>query len=154
MVLILVAGALFVLFIWNIFLTFRFRKLRRQQNLFVGEVKEGNLAEVMAGYVEEEKALEKKLQALNEKQKETAEILTGAIQKMAVVRFDAFEDVGGKLSFSAALLNEHGDGVVISAINGRQESRTYAKLVKKGASSYNLSTEEEEAIARAREYSP
>lgn len=154
MVLILVAGALFVLFIWNIFLTFRFRKLHRQQNLFVGEVKEGNLAEVMAGYVEEEKALEKKLQALNEEQKETAEILTGAIQKMAVVRFDAFEDVGGKLSFSAALLNEHGDGVVISAINGRQESRTYAKLVKKGASSYNLSTEEEEAIARAREYSP
>lgn len=154
MVLILMAGALFVLFIWNIFLTFRFRKLRRQQNLFVGEVKEGNLAEVMAGYVEEEKALEKKLQALNEKQKETAEILTGAIQKMAVVRFDAFEDVGGKLSFSAALLNEHGDGVVISAINGRQESRAYAKLVKKGASSYNLSTEEEEAIARAREYSP
>lgn len=154
MVLILVAGALFVLFIWNIFLTFRFRKLHRQQNLFVGEVKEGNLAEVMAGYVEEEKALEKKLQALNQGQKETAEILTGAIQKMAVVRFDAFEDVGGKLSFSAALLNEHGDGVVISAINGRQESRAYAKLVKKGASPYNLSTEEEEAIARAREYSP
>lgn len=154
MVPILTVGALFVLFMWNIFLTFKFRKLGRQQNLFISGAQEGNLTEVMAGYVEEEKALEKKLQVLNGEQKETAEILCGAIQKMAVVRFDAFEDVGGKLSFSAALLNEHGDGVVISAINGRQESRTYAKPVRKGTSTYNLSTEEEEAIARAREYSP
>jgi len=138
---------LFILFLWNLFLTLRFRKLNRQQNLFLGQVKEGNLAEVMARYIEEEEALKKKLEALDFS-------FQGAIQKMAVVRFDAFEDVGGKLSFAAALLNELGDGVVISAINGRQESRTYAKPVKGGTSTHHLSAEEKEAISKAMEYSP
>ena len=47
----------------------------------------------------------------------------------ASLRYDAFEDVGGRLSFSCALLDEHGTGVVLTSINGRQETRVYAKPV-------------------------
>jgi hypothetical protein len=68
---------------------------------------------------------------------------------VAVHRYDAFEDMGGKLSFSAAFLDAHGTGVVISCINGRMEARTYAKPVEQGRSSYNLSPEEQEAIRLA-----
>jgi hypothetical protein len=65
------------------------------------------------------------------------------------VRFDAFEDMGGHLSFSAALLDAHGDGVVLTSINGRRETRIYAKPVSAAQSQYNLSDEEQEAIRRA-----
>ena len=68
---------------------------------------------------------------------------------MGLVRYDAFEDVGGRLSFSCALLDEHGTGVVLTSINGRQDTRVYAKPVAGGTSSYNLSLEEEEAIRQA-----
>ncbi len=72
-----------------------------------------------------------------------------SIRNVGVVRFDAFEDMGGRLSFSAALLDGRGDGVVITSINGRQESRSYAKPVARGASVHNLSDEEQQAIREA-----
>ena len=68
---------------------------------------------------------------------------------MALFRYDAFEDVGGRLSFSCALLDERGSGVVLTSINGRQETRVYAKPVTDGRSTYNLSLEEGEAIRQA-----
>ena len=71
------------------------------------------------------------------------------MRKVALLRYDAFEDVGGRLSFSCALLDERGDGVVVTSINGRQETRVYAKPVTQGVSAHNLSLEEEEAIRRA-----
>lgn len=79
------------------------------------------------------------------------EVLRGAVSRVGVVRYDAFEDMGGALSFSAALLDERADGVVFSAINGRTETRTYAKPVHGGVSEYNISPEEEAAIAAALE---
>jgi hypothetical protein len=75
--------------------------------------------------------------------------LRGAVQHVSVIRFDAFEDMGGRLSFSAALLDAKGDGVVITSINGRQDTRCYAKPVRGGTSPHNLSEEEEVAIREA-----
>ncbi|HYG73193.1 MAG TPA: DUF4446 family protein, partial [Actinomycetota bacterium] len=73
----------------------------------------------------------------------------GAVRRVGLVRYDAFEDVGGRLSFSCALLDEHGTGVVVTSINGRQDTRVYAKPITNGTSSYNVSVEEEEAIRQA-----
>jgi hypothetical protein len=72
-----------------------------------------------------------------------------AVRHVGVVRFDAFEEMGGRLSFCAALLDGRGDGVVITSINGRQEARCYAKRVHQGASPHHLSDEEREAIRQA-----
>ncbi len=73
------------------------------------------------------------------------------LSRLGVVRYDAFDDVGGELSFSAALLDAHDDGLVITAINGRSEGRTYAKLLTGGAASSPLSVEEQAAIEAARD---
>ena len=73
-------------------------------------------------------------------------LLSQTTSRTAVVRYDAFDDMGGALSFSAALLDEHGDGLVISAINGRQETRCYAKSVRSMTSEHNLTGEESQAI--------
>ncbi|HVT63973.1 MAG TPA: DUF4446 family protein [Mycobacteriales bacterium] len=75
--------------------------------------------------------------------------LADALRHVAVVRYDAFGDMGGRLSFTAALLDDSGDGLVITSINGRTESRAYAKGVKEGRSDTSLSPEETQAIALA-----
>ncbi|HVL32708.1 MAG TPA: DUF4446 family protein [Actinomycetota bacterium] len=75
--------------------------------------------------------------------------LARAIQRVGLVRFDAFDDMGGRLSFAAALLDEDGSGLVLSSINGRHETRIYAKAIEHGQSRIQLSDEEVEAIKRA-----
>ncbi len=74
-----------------------------------------------------------------------------AIRHVGLVRFDAFEDMGGRLSFAAAFLDDRGDGVVITSINGRQDTRCYAKRIQNGTSIHNLSDEERQAIREAME---
>lgn len=81
-------------------------------------------------------------------------LLRGTVSRVAVVRYDAFEDMGGALSFSAALLDEDSNGVVITAINGRTETRSYAKPLVAGTSEHNLSREELDAIETARAQQP
>lgn len=74
----------------------------------------------------------------------------GALRHLAVVRYDAFDEMGGRLSWSLALLDEAGDGVVLTSIRGRNEARTYAKSVAAWSSDQELSPEENEAVAHAR----
>ncbi|MEA4882786.1 MAG: DUF4446 family protein [Clostridia bacterium] len=71
------------------------------------------------------------------------------VQKVGLVRYDAFDDIGGEQSFSVALLDANANGLVISGLCGREETRVYAKPVNGGRSNHTLSTEEIRAIARA-----
>jgi len=73
-----------------------------------------------------------------------------ALRHLAVVRYDAFGDMGGHLSWSLAVLDDGGNGVVLTSIHGRSDARTYAKSVAGWTSEQQLSPEEEEAIAHAR----
>jgi hypothetical protein len=75
--------------------------------------------------------------------------VSGLVQSVGFARYDAFDDVGGKLSYSAAFLNEAGDGIVLTGINSRSETRSYAKRVEGGRSSPQMSDEERTAIALA-----
>jgi Protein of unknown function (DUF4446) len=93
--------------------------------------------------------LETAVRTLNKTDRRQQGLIDGSVRHVALVRYDAFEDVGGRLSFSCAMLDDHGNGVVLTSINGRQETRVYAKPIAEGRSSYNLSSEEEEAIREA-----
>ena len=73
-----------------------------------------------------------------------------ALRHLAVVRYDAFDDMGGRLSWSLALLDEGGHGVVLTSIHGRSEARTYAKGVRAWACEQATSPEEDQAIGKAR----
>jgi hypothetical protein len=73
-----------------------------------------------------------------------------ALRDVAIVRYDALHEMSGQLSFSLALLNAVGDGVVLSSINGRAETRTYAKPVRAGKGVQELSPEEAQAVHSAR----
>ena len=77
-----------------------------------------------------------------------------ALKHLVVVRYDAFgsgpDRSGGQLSWSLAVLDDHGDGAVLTSIHGRNEARAYAKSITGWTCDQQLSPEEEEAIAHAR----
>lgn len=72
-----------------------------------------------------------------------------AVRNVALVRYNAFPDVSGRMSFSLALLDEHGDGVTISAIAGSTDTSVYAKAIADGKGEHALSPEEQQAVAAA-----
>jgi hypothetical protein len=104
---------------------------------------------ILQGQAQQVQRLERAIRALHATDKKQQTQIEGSVRNVALLRYDAFEDVGGRLSFSCALLDDQGNGVVLTSINGRQETRVYAKPVSSGTSSHNLSLEEEEAIRRA-----
>jgi hypothetical protein len=137
-----------VLAIIVVVLALRVRVLRRAQRRAFGGA-ERDLLEVVAEQRELLTSIDRDVRHLDARAEELRDLLRGAVSRVAVVRYDAFEDMGGALSFSAALLDERGNGTVISAINGRSETRSYAKSVVGGQSDQNLSLEEAEAIEAA-----
>jgi hypothetical protein len=72
-----------------------------------------------------------------------------AIQRVALVRYNPFEDTGGNQSFALALLDQHGDGLVISSLHARAGTRVYGKAIAGGKSEAALSDEEAEALRDA-----
>ena len=76
--------------------------------------------------------------------------LTNTLAGVSLVRFNAFHETGSDLSFSLALLDRQQNGVVITSIFGREESRCYGKPVRNGISSYSLSAEENKALDEAK----
>jgi hypothetical protein len=127
----------------------RLASLRRSLAMLKGNSDGQTLLEVTSSFVGEVRGFEQKLKAQAKRQEELFALLGRSARNLGVVRYDAFEDMGGRLSFSAALLDDHGNGVVITSINARTESRSYAKAIRGGSSDHNLSMEEQQAITEA-----
>ena len=107
------------------------------------------LRAVLEGHAAQIQRLEQAARVLNGTDKKQQVLIEGSVRHISLLRYDAFEDVGGRLSFSCAMLDDHGTGVVLTSINGRQETRVYAKPIAERSSTYNLSVEESEAIRQA-----
>jgi hypothetical protein len=138
-----------VLAVFVAWLFFTLRKYQRRYRNINTAAEAGDLAEVMALQSDEIVHLQNKLAQMERDQNHLGHNQALAVQKVGLIRFDAFDDVGGKLSFAMAFMDDRGDGIILSSINGRQDSRVYAKPVKGGESVFNLSIEEREAIGQA-----
>lgn len=132
-----------------VLLTLRLRRLHRAYASVVDGDRGQDVFSALERHAGELTQLREDLAIVHGNTEHLREVLRGVVSRVGVVRYDAFEDMGGALSFSAALLDERADGVVISAINGRTETRTYAKPIQGGTSEYNLSPEEVAAIEAA-----
>lgn len=102
------------------------------------------------GVRRELKGIGQRLGAVEKDLVRIAAFLPRTVQGVGVVRFDAYPDVGGNISFSVALLDGQANGVILSSISDRETSRVYGKAVENGTSSFQLSTEELQALAIAR----
>ena len=128
----------------------RLRAMRRDYAVLQGADGEtGSFVEAVARKTAEVDRLRGRIDQVSARLDRTSADVADAIRHVAVVRFDAFGDMGGRMSFAVALLDDAGDGLVVTSINGRAETRTYAKGVKAGASDQTLSPEEEQAIGFA-----
>ena len=108
-----------------------------------------NLEKLLMSHIEEVKSVSRKVDTISDHIQRLEGISKECMQKFGVIRFNAFEDVGSDLSFAIALLDSHNNGVVVSSIYGRNESRTYAKPITSGESSYLLTEEERQALSQA-----
>lgn len=128
----------------------RYSRLHRAYGLL--QVAEGRetIVDVMGRTMDEFSDLRDEVAQLESNLTVTRRDLSAALRHVSVVRYDAFGDMGGRFSFSAALLDDHGDGLIVTSIHGRTETRTYLKGLEKGASDITLSPEEEQAIYLAK----
>ena len=127
----------------------RLTTTRRSLAVLQGSFEGRTLLDAVASYSHQVKDLRFDVEALSARQQEFINLLSRSSRNVGVIRYDAFEDMGGQMSFSAALLDDYGNGMVVTAINGRTEARTYAKEVEGGESDFNLSPEERKAISEA-----
>ncbi len=138
-----------LLVIWLITLQVRVsRSLRHYQTLTQG-VQAGNLETVLEQQVGHFQEAAAQIQTLNQEYQRLAADMQRAIQRVGVVRFNPFQDVGGDQSFAIALLDAQGNGLLITSLYGRSERRLYVKPVQAGRSTTPLSDEEKKAIQQA-----
>ncbi len=121
---------------------------KRYKKMMTG-VESGNLERMLIGHIDRVKVVVDEQEKLKLENKRIDALLRQALTKVGVVRFSAFEEMGGDLSYAVAMLDANNNGVVFSSIFAREDSRSYVKPVENGKSSYALTNEEEEAIRKA-----
>lgn len=108
-----------------------------------------NIERLLMEHIEEVRQAVTKVEQLSSSCEKLTRTSKECIQKVGIVRFNAFDDTGSDLSYAVALLDGNNNGVIFSSIFGRNESRSYAKPVIAGQSSYFLTDEEKQALAQA-----
>lgn len=145
----IVLGLCLVVIILIILISVLFRDLgsvENKYNRFMRGSDNENIEKLIVEYLDKVDKSKDEADEAKEICKDLNSRLEYCIQKMAVIRYRAFEDVGSDLSFSIALLDGNNNGVILTGIYGRNESATYAKPIDKGISRYELSMEEKQVL--------
>lgn len=148
---------LIVLFIFNIVLlvvsiigNVRIRNIRKNGKEFMRKLGNGkDLAEDLNKYMDRVSNVEKEINDIKSYCKTMNLQLKTCIQKVGIVRYNAYKDTGSDLSFAVALLDEKNNGIVFNGIYSREMSNIYAKSIIEGKSSYTLTHEEKDALYQA-----
>lgn len=139
-----------VLFIGFLVILINNIKLNNRYKKFMSKIGNGkNIEEDLNKFINEVSRVEEQNAEIISFCKSLDEEISKCIQKVGIVRYSAFKDIGSDLSFAAALLDEKNNGVVFNGIYSREMSNIYAKPVENGNSKYTLSEEELEAIKKA-----
>jgi hypothetical protein len=125
------------------------RKIIRKYKRLMRGMDNKNLESMLTHQLERIQNVVNRIENLEQRHQSVVHELESCIQKVGVMRYNPFEQMGSDLSFSIALLDKMGNGVVLTGLFTRSTSTVYAKPVTKGSSSYPLSQEEIEAINKA-----
>ncbi len=150
--------AVLVLFILCIVLFVKFNKQKKKYEFFMGANRRPshNLEMKLEKYYETSKSIEEKYGKLLDMVTDMDKTMKSNIQKVGLIRYNPFDEMGGNLCFALALLDGEDNGVVLNGIHSRTGSFTYAKPIQMGVSIYMLSEEEIKAVemAKDRAYHP
>ncbi|SDE77651.1 DUF4446 family protein [Sporomusa acidovorans] len=137
---------IFIALLVFISVNIKMSKLNKRYRRMMNGMENANIERLLLSHIEEVRQAVSKVNQLDEKCRQLDAITTKTIQNIGLVRFNAFEDTGSDLSFALALLDKNKNGIVLSSIYGRNESRIYAKPVVDGQSTYHLTEEEKQAL--------
>jgi hypothetical protein len=147
---IIVVGVIAVVaLLLSVAIALRTGRMKRQYRVLSAADSRSSFVEVVARKTEEVRELRADVARLADELRATQGELREAIRHVGLVRYDAFGDMGGRMSFSVALVDDHGNGFVLSAIHARSESRSYVKELRGGMAEVLLSPEETAAVADA-----
>ncbi|MGE5404321.1 MAG: DUF4446 family protein [Candidatus Saccharibacteria bacterium] len=142
---------LILIFIFIIFVRTRNqKKLLNYYKTLMANYGEGDLEQLLSNIAKIEETNKSNINDLNTRLKYVENKIPSNISKVNFVRYSAFPDVGGDQSFSIALLDDNGNGIVLTGIHGRQETRVYAKGISAYSSEHMLSDEEKMVVNRAK----
>ena len=105
-----------------------------------------NLDEMLRKYLDDVREIKKDNSEIKAYYTKLDNDIDTCIQKIGLVRYNAFKDVGSDLSFAIAMLDRNDNGVILNGLYGSESSNIYAKLIKNGISKYQLSEEEKTAL--------
>lgn len=145
------SALIFLALIIFININIKLAKLNRRYQKMMQGAEGANLESLLLKHIEDVKVALSKVESVDKHCQQLDAITRTCVQRVGIVRFNAFEDTGSDLSFAVALLDANNNGVVISSIFGRNDSRIYAKPVVNGQSSYFLTAEEKQALQQAQE---
>ncbi|GAC1322347.1 MAG: DUF4446 family protein [Chloroflexota bacterium] len=134
---------------WVVALQRRSRRLEARLDEMFGDAGSDTMGRLLADYLTTVRSTASTVSRMKAEHDEVASVFPQAIRHVGLVRFSPFHDTGGDQSFALAFLDGRGDGVVVTALHSRSDSRLYAKPVEHGSSPYSLSPEEREAMDRA-----
>ena len=140
---------LLLLAVWVASLQRSEARLRTRLRRLLADGEQDGLDEVLDRALGRVEVLGTRVEALNALQHEQATLVERSIQRIGIVRFNPFADTGGDQSFALALLDARGDGIVISSLHSRSDTRLFTKAVSGGRSQHALSAEEQDAIRQA-----
>lgn len=141
-----------ILLIWSIIGNIRIKNIHKKETIFMNKLGDGNnIKEDLDRYMKRIINLEEELRKLSLYYKELDRKTQKSIQKIGVVRYNAYNNTGSDLSFAVCFLDEKNDGVVFNGIYSRDSSNIYAKQIENGKSKYKITPEESEAINKAME---
>lgn len=149
LIIIILCSVIGIQFIIFIIMLIKTNKLESRYRKLMRGTSNKNLETLVVEYLEKVEDAKQSMDNVVDKFNTFDERLNRCVQKTAIKRYQAFNDVGSDLSYSIALLDYENDGVIITSIYGRSESTSYAKPIDKGISRYSLSEEEEEVLNKA-----
>ncbi len=142
-------AAILVLLIIVIVLCINLGRISKKYKKFMGGKNAKSMEKSIMGLYEDNKLIK----ASMDKNKKDIEGLykkfEGAFQKIGIIRYDAFNQMGGKLSFSLALLDENDNGFILNSVHSSEGCYSYTKEIKNGLSEISLGEEEKKALDMA-----
>ena len=141
------AAILVILLIAVLVQSARLRRATRAYGALVrGAEGGGSLQQVLDQHIRQVREVSSRLDDMHTMTEYLEKRTRGSLQHIGLVRFNPFEDTGSDQSFAIALLDDRRDGIVISSLHGRANTRVFAKPVENGTSRHTLSSEEADAI--------
>jgi hypothetical protein len=147
-------GAYLLLLVLVVWTMLRCLRMARLQTRLLRGADGATLEKMLLEHADGSVTLRSDMAAIVETNTKNAGTLQQCLQRIGIVRYDAYGDVGGSQSFSIALLDAAGSGIVVTGLHGRSDMRMYAKPIIAGASPLVLTDEERQAISESRSGGP